>query len=243
MYRGPVFISGASAALGFGLFALAAYVAWSEQDFVILIPATVVGGLFGIGGVLGIRSRLRIFEEGVEGRGVFAPARFVPFGEATAMQWARREKARGRGSVPNRQTEPFVVHARVHGTHGSTAFIVSSPADAPALVQVRDRLCEAIVQKALEALWRGEAFEWAGVSMRLEGLRRENGTVIPYSTPFREDTDGQRYTLAIAGSGDGETVFTTKNGALNFYPGWRLFHRLASKVESSPPIVPAARPG
>ena len=232
-HRGGIAVSRVVIAMALGLILLIGYFVLTTPSLSdepglrlpIFLYLSVLPAMFALGGIMGIRMRLRIFDAGVEGRGMFVPARFVRFTAVVDLKWAVRQGRIGRTSTL------WFVNARVRGTDASTGFIIPEPEDATTLVWARDRMCDAIVQRGLEALWRGEAFEWAGVSMWLDGLRQRNGTVLPYTTPFRERTDGQRYTLAIAGPGDGETVFTTKMAALNFYPGWMLFLRLASKVE------------
>jgi hypothetical protein len=234
IYRGSVAAGSVAIGLGIGLILLAGYLVFSFQGFSgssesvpVFLFLAIFPGLFVLVGLFGIRTRLRIFDEGVEGRGLFAPSRFVPFSEAVALRWSTAQ-----GRIQHHATHVFV-KARVRGTQGSTGFVVPESADPNTLVWARDRLSEAIAGRALEALQRGESFAWGGVSLQQDGILRRDGTLVPYSTPFRLTWNGNGCSVAIAASG--ETVLKAKARSLNFYPGWTLFYRLAPTVEHPEP--------
>lgn len=218
-------------AIGFGLPA-AGFIAGTVQYFdgrpeLLILTAVfaIVPGIFGLTGLMGIRVRLRVFEDGIEGRSMFRRARFIAFQEATAMTWCVNQ-----GRIGHTRTGKFVA-ARVRGISGETSFAVPLPRDPEILSTVKDRLSEAIAIRGLQAINRGEPFWWGGAHLAVDGIVLANGEKIAYSTPFCEtfEVDG---TFVLSRAAGDEPLLKVDMQSMNFDPGYSIyFQNHAAAVE------------
>lgn len=230
-YRGSLAAGAVAMAIFFGLPAaglIAGLVKYLKNGSIELLAGVAFlsffSVLFGLTGLMGIRVRLRVFEDGIEGRGMFRRARFIAFEAATAMTWSVYE-----GRMQHTSTGRFVA-ARVRGVSGETGFTVPLSRDLEILSTVRDRLSEAIGIRGLEAINRGEPFLWGGVRLAVDGIVLANGETVAYSTPFRETFEvGGKFVLSRATTD--EQLLTVRMQSTNFYPGYWILRNCAVSVE------------
>jgi hypothetical protein len=178
-----------------------------------LVPA-----LFITLGTMGLRLRLRVFESGIEARGVFGGARYVSFDEATSLIWNAYEGRMGRSSTGN------FVKGHLASPAAAAGFDVPVARYGPALADLRDRASRAIAARAEGEILRGGSFTWGRARISAQGIEID-GTLLPYGVGFSDEISGIDYRLRRLDTG--ERVHSMKTRDPNFYPGLALFRSKA----------------
>jgi hypothetical protein len=185
-----------------------------------ILLLAIFPGIFIFIGWSGLRVRLRVFEHGVEGRGLVSPARFVAYDEATSLTFfvfVRKVKHTSVGTF---------VAGSLRGPNGAATFDVPLTPHQAVLVDMRDRASHAIAINAQRAFDRGEKFRWGDVLLTANGLEVDGG-LLSYALGYEEAFGSDDYTLWR--TEPKRQLMKVAVGGPNFHPGYALFHRMRSR--------------